>query len=205
MSQADFTPNAEQWKSIPGWEGLYEASDRGRVRSVDRFIAKSNGITQQNKGRILRTQNHNAGYAQYTLSRNGKTETHLAHHLIATTFIGPRPDGHEVNHKDTNKHNNRADNLEYVTAIENVRHAARLGVNAVLDRHGRAILTIEQAEFVHARLAEFSGRGACVAIARELGVKPCIIYEIKYGNNWTKEAIAHAKATRPSSVSPLPG
>lgn len=192
MAQADSTQPVESWKPIAGWEGLYEVSDLGRVRSLSRIVTKSNGRTMTVNGRILKLQKHNGGYVCCTLSRDACLQNYLVHFLVAAAFIGTRPERYEVNHKDGNKKNNRANNLEYATGLENVRHAMRLGLSAIEERHGGAIITAEQAQFVHRRLAEFSGYGACTAIARELGVKPCIIYEIKYGVTWKRYAATSA-------------
>lgn len=197
MAEADSTQPIEVWKPITGWEGLYDVSDLGRVRSLLRVVLKSNGRVMTVNERVLKLQRHNAGYACCTLSRDACLQSYLVHSLVAAAFIGPRPDGREVNHKDADKKNNRASNLEYATGLENVHHSMSLGLNPVEERHPGAILTLEQAKFVHRRLAEFSGRGACTAIAREIGVKPCIIYEIKYGKTWTKYAIPSAQ---PSEV-----
>lgn len=97
----------EEWKPVVGYEGLYEVSSLGRVRSRQGLLRQS-----------LANR-----YPSVHLSRDGKQATHRVHRLVASAFI-PNPDGREtVNHIDGDRTNNAALNLEWVTTSENVRHA----------------------------------------------------------------------------------
>ena len=113
---------SEVWKAIPGYEGKYEVSNLGRVRSVD-HVVKAKGQTGKEhsrhyKGRIRRPSDNGYGYLNVDLS--GKRV--LLHCLVAKVFI-PNPDNlPEVNHKDENKHNNRVDNLEWCTRRYNANY-----------------------------------------------------------------------------------
>ncbi|BFM39940.1 NUMOD4 motif-containing HNH endonuclease [Synechocystis sp. LKSZ1] len=100
------------WKPIPGYEGLYEASDTGQIRS------KKGELSQK----IWR------GYPKVVLVKDGDRKNWRVHNLIALTFIGSRPDGYELDHIDANKLNNHITNLEYVTHQENVKRAAQKGL-----------------------------------------------------------------------------
>lgn len=104
----------EIWKDIPGYEGKYQASTLGNVRSVEREIIRSDGKKHRLKSRVLR-HSANSGYPHVNLE--GKT--HKVHSLVALTFLGNRPEKNDVRHKDGNKGNNRVDNLEYGTRSEN--------------------------------------------------------------------------------------
>lgn len=106
----------EIWKDIPNTNGYYQISNFGNARSVDREITYSNGTIHHHKGRPLRTGENLDGYLfiGYPTS-NGKQVTKLIHRLVAMMFVDGYADGLEVNHKDENKHNNRADNLEWCT------------------------------------------------------------------------------------------
>ena len=104
----------ELWQPIEGYEGLYEVSDQGQVRS-------------KAKGRILRPRASGPGYSAVSLSKHGKVKNRYIHHLVAFAFIGKRPDGMDINHKDCDKENNAVSNLEYISHGENQRHAARMG------------------------------------------------------------------------------
>lgn len=100
----------ETWKPIPGYEGYYEISTYGRIRNLKR-------------NRFVKAES-NQPYYQVWLNKNGMREIKKIHHLVALTFLGECPDGYIVNHIDFNTHNNRLDNLEYITQLENIRHAA---------------------------------------------------------------------------------
>lgn len=121
----------ESWQPVQGYEGLYEVSDQGRVWSVDRVVErKSKWGTMSKlrvKGRILQPLNMNSGYPAANLSKGGKPKIYYVHSLVACAFIGPRPAGLQINHKDCDKYNNAVENLEYITHAENVEHAVRAG------------------------------------------------------------------------------
>lgn len=108
----------ETWKTIPSLGNAYEASNEGQVRR-----SKKNRGTRV--GRVLSVGTMKSGYKTVCAQHNGKTTTRLVHRLVAEAFLGPSPDGHEVNHKDCNKANNNVENLEYVTRSENLLHASK--------------------------------------------------------------------------------
>lgn len=115
----------EIWKDIPGYEGEYQASDRGRIRSKDKIIKSScrNGGSRLRQGKILKLNKKKDGYLDACLSKDGVVKTHKAHRLIAMAFL-ERPEGKNyINHKNLNKTDNRVTNLEWVTASENSKHA----------------------------------------------------------------------------------
>ena len=98
----------EEWRPIEGYEGLYEVSSYGRVRSLDRYDSRNHF----RRGRILKLSYDTVGYLIVGLHSNGKAKTYLVHRLVAQAFI-PNPDNlPEVNHIDEDKMNNRVDNLE---------------------------------------------------------------------------------------------
>lgn len=108
----------EEWRPVMGWEGYYEVSNLGRVRSLDREI---NGYVKS--GRILKPQDNGHSYLNVGLHAPNKIDKHAyVHILVATAFI-PNPDKlEEVNHKDFNKQNNSIENLEWVTRRDNQLH-----------------------------------------------------------------------------------
>lgn len=112
----------EQWRDIAGFEGIYQVSDLGNVRSVERDVPRPGGGVQHRKGRELLPGLVN-GYLKVVLSRDGIHYQKLVHRLVAEAFI-PNPDGKPcVNHKDGCKINDKARNLEWVTWAENSQHA----------------------------------------------------------------------------------
>ena len=105
----------EEWRPIPGYEGLYEVSNTGRVRSVDRYVKTCYGSYRLHKGKVLSPGIRPDGYLvvslQYRMFR--------VHRLVAQAFL-PNPDNlPQVNHKDENPGNNNVDNLEWCTAKYN--------------------------------------------------------------------------------------
>ena len=109
----------EEWRPIEGYEGLYEVSNTGRVRSVDRFYYRLH------KGKVLSPTKDRYGYLTVTLNCNGKSKTIKIHRLVAQAFL-PNPDNlPQVNHKDEDKTNNNVDNLEWCTAKYNVNFGTR--------------------------------------------------------------------------------
>lgn len=125
----------EEWKPIEGYEGYYEISSFGRVKSLSRTIYTvwKNGEpgTYFQEGRILTTKecakNKNGWqtYLQVCLSVDGVQKYKMIHRLVAEAFL-EHPVGKDyVNHKDGNKHNNRIDNLEWVTQKENIEHCIK--------------------------------------------------------------------------------
>lgn len=125
--------NIEIWMNIEGYEGMYQVSSLGRVRSLDRVVEvhTEQGIEERAyKGRILAQRDDKDGYKRVTLSNEGKHTTCQVHRLVAKAFI-PNPEGKsEVNHKDMDKQNNELFNLEWNTRQENARHYA----DSTLDR-----------------------------------------------------------------------
>lgn len=110
----------EQWKPIPGWEGYYEASTHGRIRSLARTVIRG-GRTLRLTTKILAPNEHHSGYRRVVFSRAGIRVERLLHAVIAETFHGPRPDGLEVLHRDGDQENNAPSNLRYGTSAENSR------------------------------------------------------------------------------------
>lgn len=120
----------EEWKPVVGFEGLYEVSDMGRVRSLDREIVdNSSGWHKQRsrkfQGKLLIPRNHTGGYVQYIL---GHSKYVYAHRLVAVMFISNPKMYQEINHKDGNKKNNIVSNLEWVSRQGNADHAWKNGL-----------------------------------------------------------------------------
>lgn len=121
----------EIWKDIPDYEGLYQASSLGRIKSLDRLYFNP-GINRlyRIKGKILTPTKNTRRYGYYELSlyKNGSYKRYKVHRLVALTFLA-NPNGYpQENHIDGNKANNTVDNLEWCTATYNINHALRTGL-----------------------------------------------------------------------------
>jgi hypothetical protein len=113
----------EEWKDIKGYEGLYQVSNLGRVKSLDRV---SNG--QPKRGQILKPFKSSFRYLAVEVSRNAVTKSVPVHRLVAQAFL-PNPDNlPQINHKDGIKENNHVNNLEFCTAKHNSKHAVSSGL-----------------------------------------------------------------------------
>jgi len=119
-------PDDEIWKDIPGYEGAYQASDKGRIRSLDRISTDCNGVKTRLKGKILRAGKNRYGYLKVSLSCCGSRKTKTVHRLVALAFLGPSD--LTVNHINGVKHLNHLTNLEYMTYKENIKHACDNGL-----------------------------------------------------------------------------
>lgn len=115
----------EIWKDIEEYNGMYQVSNLGRVRGVDRYVPNTTKSSRLVTGRLLRDANNGRGYRYVTISFNHKRSNHYVHRLVATAFI-PNPDNKgQVNHKDFNKANNAESNLEWVSHRENKIHRVK--------------------------------------------------------------------------------
>lgn len=116
----------EEWRNIAGYESFYQVSNFGRVRSLHRTFVRSDGRLHNKPGKILTPGINPRGYLFVNLSDvNHKITPTRIHRLVAETFI-PNPDNlPQVNHKDENKLNNSAENLEWCTAAYNDLYGSR--------------------------------------------------------------------------------
>lgn len=124
----------EIWKPVVGYESIYEVSDRGGVRSVDRTFESWNGharCTFSRRGRLMKQCPIGpAGHMSVTLSLNGKSKTTYVHRMVLEAFVGPCPDGCEARHfPDRDVKNNRLANLSWGTHTENMADKVCHGTN----------------------------------------------------------------------------
>jgi hypothetical protein len=199
----DTTKDFEVWMPLPDWEGIYEASSLGRVRRDPWAFRGKVGVVL---GVRLKK-----GYPVVQLTSRGRKRTAQIHVLIAATFLGPRPPGLVINHRDADKLNSRPENLEYCTQAQNIHHAMTLGrtarglrngANSKPERrprgprhgaytkpeklargesHGNAKLTESIIREIRARVA--AGEAAN-RVAREIGINPSTAQRIVRGIAW---------------------
>jgi predicted XRE-type DNA-binding protein len=169
------------WKAIEGQEGRYAVSDAGEVMSMDFAGSGLPGILKANMAR---------GYATVQM---GDRKRFTVHRLVAAAFLGPRPDGMQINHINGVKTDNRATNLEYVTQSQNMKHAFATGLQSNLgERHSQAKLTEAKVIEIRKMLKlRFKQR----EIAEVMGVTEGAISHIKRGSRWAHVNMAAAGET----------
>lgn len=126
--------STEEWRPIPGWEGYYEASDRGRVRSMPRRIGSSFGATRVIPGRVISQSANVRGYMAVNLWRDNARTVALVHRLVLNAFVGLRPEGLVGCHWDDDKSNNALTNLRWDTPVANGRDRVRNGHHYLANR-----------------------------------------------------------------------
>lgn len=162
----------EIWKDIQGYENMYQVSDLGRIRSLDRV----NSLGQNIKGKIRKTRMDNRGYPIVRLSKEGKYKDLPIHRLVAIAFI-PNPDNKEtVNHIDGDKINWSIGNLEWMTTEENTKHAFNTGLN---DK--RMKLSKEDIEYIRENYIYGDSEFGCGGLSKKFGVYKSHIARIVKG------------------------
>jgi hypothetical protein len=127
----------EIWKPIEGFEGYYEVSSLGNVKSVDRIIPSVDGRNYNRKERIKVLSKSQFGYLKVNLYKYGELYGKSVHRLVAEAFIPNPKDKPEVNHKNGIKTDNKVDNLEWCTSKENINHAINLGLSKIPENWGK--------------------------------------------------------------------
>lgn len=168
IDPAPTNTTSEEWRYFDEHRH-HMVSDRGRVRS-------------ERSGKILQQHLNHSGYVVVALWLNGRTGNRLVHQLVASAFLGPRPAGKEINHKNNGRTDNSPTNLEYVTRQENLRHARLFGSTNAGERNGSAKLTAEQVAEIR-RLAQPGFRNHRL-IAEMYEVSRSLISMIVEGKVW---------------------
>lgn len=180
MADATHNDSVEIWKPVLGWEGLYEASSEGRIRSLDRV----DSMGRPWAGRVRQLQKSvKGGYQLVNLCRDGTCKSYSVHSLVASAFLGACPPGKEICHNDGDGSNNRPANLRYDTRQQNARDRGRHGTQnfARGEINGHSKLTEAQvsALLMRGKYASYP------AMAADYGVTTGAIRSILIGENWT--------------------
>jgi hypothetical protein len=174
------TVEVEEWRAVPDCGGRYAVSSLGRVK---RLVA----MRGKRAGHVFKCGPAKNGYVQAHLFVRGRARTLLVHHIVAAAFIGDRPPGYEINHKDRDKTNNRAGNLEYLTKAANVQHAVENG--AFTGRRvpigvecGQSKATPEIVRAIRLRYAH--GGISMAALGRAHALNPTTVWQIIHRKSW---------------------
>lgn len=139
----------EKWEDILGYEGLYQVSNWGKVKSMARTVLNKHGLPQKYPEKLLRVDVSNMGCSKYyrvTLCKNHTTKRYLVHRLVAEAFICNPCNKEFVNHIDNNGENNEVTNLEWVTHSENMLHSQVQGrLFETQSRAGKAAGVVQRA------------------------------------------------------------
>lgn len=134
----------EIWRDVPGYEGCYQVSSFGRVKSLSRVRADGGVL----KERVLRHSYTSDGYFQAVLCKNGKMRTYKLHRLVARAFIPNLDNKPHIDHIDGNKTNNKTDNLRWVTSLENnnnpITRKRKRGKVGIFSRCSKPVICIEK-------------------------------------------------------------
>lgn len=167
----------ERWLPVVGYEGLYEVSDLGRVRSL-RGGCKQGG-TQLRPAPIILAQHWKSdGYLHITLIKNKKRTTPRIHPIVLKAFREPRPRKHEGAHWDGDKANNRLSNLRWATSLENKADMLRHGATLRGEHHPRSLLT--EAEVRAIKASPKSSR----IVGAQFGISSSAVRQIRQGKVW---------------------
>ena len=164
------------------YEGLYEVSNTGKVRSLDKY----DRCGRFKKGIVLSNCDNGNGYMVVYLKRDTKRKTKCVHRLVAEVFIDNPNNLPEVNHIDGNKQNNHVDNLEWCTTSENIKHAYRIGLN--YPRKGveniNAKLTEDDVRYIRKNHKRYDPEYGYAALARRFGVSETVIKYVAWGRKY---------------------
>jgi hypothetical protein len=130
----------EEWRDIPNYEGFYQVSDQGRVRSCDRYVKSPRLLhtDQFRKSQLISMCPDKDGYLGILLHKEAKRKSCKVHCLVMLAFEGERPNKYDINHINGIKNDNRFVNLEYCTSSENRLHAFRIGLQPQGEKHPHA-------------------------------------------------------------------
>ncbi len=180
--QYEIDSKEEIWKSVIGYENIYEISNLGRIRSIDHIVPHKDGKSRIQKGRFLHTYISEKGYIQTCLSKEGKRFNTGLHRIIAIAFIKNPNNLPQVNHKDGIKDNNSISNLEWSTNQENQLHAVKNGLvnHNYGEDHHMSKLTNKQVVIIR---QDINNGKTLTSISKEYNVSITAIWNIKKGKS----------------------
>lgn len=176
----------EIWKDVVGYEKYYSVSNLGNIKihdSIRRCVLRDGRPWQRvAKGKIFKGNINNHGYYSVGFSKNGITKTFSVHSIVANAFIGPRPEGLDINHKNGVKTDNYVSNLEYITRKQNINHAIKIGIAFIGEKNPFSKLKKE--DVINIRNEHLYNRTPNFCIAKMYNVSSSCIWNIINRRTW---------------------
>lgn len=165
-----------------GFEGFYKINRKGEIKSVERQYphTRNPNILVTKKEKFLKSKTSNKGYKQISLCKEGKVFYKVVHRLVAEAFILNPENKPEVNHKNGKKWDNRKVNLEWITSLQNKRHACKNKLNAYGEKCNLSKLTEKQVT----KLRKLKGKYKVKDLAKMFGITRLTVYRILKGKLW---------------------
>jgi hypothetical protein len=173
----------EQWKDINGYEGLYQVSSEGRVKSLKRIVVTRDKVKRTLCEKVLKLGLCGGGYLIAGLSKNNKRRTLRVHRLVMESFRPTEDSSLQVNHIDGNKLNNMVENLEWCTASENIKHSYKNGMSSCFYGEKSNLSKLTNKDVNRIRMAGRCGMQT-KEIAKIFNTVPANINHILSGKNW---------------------
>lgn len=161
----------EHWLPVPGYEETHDVSDLGRIR-------------RRKTGRILKGSPNQKGYIQVNFHVDGVQKLRLVHRVVMEAFVGPCPDGMEVDHEDTIPNHNALSNLRYLTPKQNIEHSIAMGNAKIGEEHPDAVLTWDAVRAIRADYAYRKKGRDGPSLAARYGVSKTAVMAVVNGQTW---------------------
>lgn len=173
----------EIWKSIKGYEGLYEVSNFGKIKSLDRLVRhKKESDFRIQKGAIKKQPKNSDGYLTVILYLKNKQKSFLVHRLVCYHFKNNPQNKPTVNHKDGNKLNNHINNLEWNTISENTKHAWETGL--IKKKSGDSCNNRKLSSLQVSEIKNLLPNNTHLEISKMYNVSRSTISAVSNGQNW---------------------
>lgn len=170
------------WKPVPNFEGLYEVSNKGKIRSLDREVVSSTGQRYTIKGKVLKPPTAGKGYLSVMLWKKGKPKRVYLHIIVATVYVKNPHNLPIVNHKNGDKTKCEASNLEWTTYSGNNQHAYDTGLHGKGEKHYKAKLTLKDVR----KIRKEGKYTTYQKIADKYGVSKATIRDILENRTWVE-------------------
>lgn len=169
----------EEWRCLYDYDGTYEVSNYGNVRSNSR----------KKRGKALKPTISERGYYTVTLLNGDKRRLYFIHSLVLTHFVGPRSNGEQADHKDADKTNNHVSNLQWLSQSENRKKQTTQGGDSYGESNGQAKLCDDAVrEILETKKISKARNWGAARLARKFGVHQATIYRVVSGANWKKSS-----------------